>query len=111
MELSGRPGILLRGGGIAVAAAFALSTQFLFQLELYETWPLAGVLRGWLDYFAEVLTVVGIVFAGGVVLGGRGYAVYNLLRRSATAASQAHESELQRIHLERQTAEAHLQSL
>jgi len=167
MQLSMRPSSLLRGGGIAVAAAFALSTQFLFQLELYDTWPLPGVLRGWFDYFADVLTVVGFVFAGiglvasvrqapgagrhaaflaaialgalageaallaqaplppdvavaGVllakvarwlVLGGLGYAVYNLARRSALAASQAHESELQRIQLERQTTEAHLQSL
>jgi sensor histidine kinase YesM len=57
------PGFLLRGASIALAIAFALSTQFLFQLELYDVWPLREILRGWLDYFVDLAIVGGCIFA------------------------------------------------
>jgi sensor histidine kinase YesM len=53
---------LWRGGLIAAAIILVLSTQFLFQLELYELWPLPDILRGWLDYFLDLLTVGGCIF-------------------------------------------------
>jgi hypothetical protein len=158
---------LWRGGLIALAIIFVLSTQFLFQLGLYDVWPLPDILQGWLDYFLDLLTVGGCIFAAvafaaslpvrsdafryalffasialgafvgealllirvplspdvsaagmlfakvarWVVFGGLAYAIYIYQRRAADAASQAHESELQRMQLERQMAEARLQSL
>jgi len=158
---------LWRGGLIALAVVFVLSTQFLFQLDLYGTWPLPDILHGWLDYFLDLLTVggciaaavavaaslrigsgaishvlllssialgalageallllraplppdvssAGVLFAKvarWVVFGVLTYAAYVYQRRAAKAASQAHESELQRIQLERQMSEARLQTL
>jgi sensor histidine kinase YesM len=53
---------LLRGALIASAIIFVLSTQFLFQAELYDVWPLPDILRGWLDYFLDLATVGGCLF-------------------------------------------------
>src|SRR5690348_820562 len=53
---------LLRGGLIAGAFVFVLSTQFLFQVELYNVWPLPDILRGWLDYLLDLATVGGCLF-------------------------------------------------
>jgi sensor histidine kinase YesM len=53
---------LLRGALIACAIVFVLSTQFLFQAELYDVWPLPDILRGWLDYFLDLATVGGCLF-------------------------------------------------
>jgi len=158
---------LWRIGLIALAIIFALSTQFLFQAGLYEIWPLADILRGWLDHFLNLMIVGGCIFVAvavaaslhirpsfgehllllasialgavsgemldalrlslpldastfGVVLakaarwfavGGLAYAIHTLLRRAADAATQAHESEFQRLQLDRQVTEARLQSL
>jgi sensor histidine kinase YesM len=158
---------LWRIGLIALAIIFALSTQFLFQAGLYEIWPLADILRGWLDHFLDLMIVGGCIFVAvavaaslhirpsfgehlpllasialgavsgemldalrlslpldastfGVVLakaarwfavGGLAYAIHTLLRRAADAATQAHESEFQRLQLDRQVTEARLQSL
>jgi hypothetical protein len=55
---------LLRGGFVALAIIFVLSTQFLFQIGLYEVWPLSDILHGWLDYFLDLATVGGCIFAG-----------------------------------------------
>jgi LytS/YehU family sensor histidine kinase len=46
-----------------------------------------------------------------LVFGGLAYAVYVYQRRASQAAAQAHESELQRVQLERQMTEARLQTL
>jgi len=54
---------LVRGGLIAVAIIFVLSTQFLFQAALYDAWPLPDILNGWLDYFLDLLTVGAFIFA------------------------------------------------
>jgi len=54
---------LWRAGLIALAIVFVLSTQFLFQLELYDVWPLPDILLGWLDHFLDLLTVGGCIFA------------------------------------------------
>ena len=160
-------GALWRGGLIALAIIFALSTQFLFQLQLYDLWPLPDILHGWLDYFLDLATVGGCIFAAvasaaslavrsgarrhlallasitlgalageallavrvplppdvsmagmlfakvarWLVLGGFAYVFYIYQRRAAQIAAQAHESALQRIQLERQMAEARLQTL
>src|ERR1043166_8342282 len=53
---------LWRIGLIALAIIFALSTQFLFQAGLYEIWPLADILRGWLDHFLDLMIVGGCIF-------------------------------------------------
>jgi hypothetical protein len=44
---------LWRGGLLALCIAFALSTQLLFEFDLYENWPLADILLGWLDHFVD----------------------------------------------------------
>jgi len=54
---------LWRGGLLALAIVFVLSTQLLFQFGLYETWSLPDILRGWLDHFVDQLIVGGCVFA------------------------------------------------
>jgi len=54
---------LWRGGLIALAIIFVLSTQFLFQVELYDVWPLPDILRGWLDHFLDLSIVGGCIFA------------------------------------------------
>jgi histidine kinase/histidine kinase/DNA gyrase B/HSP90-like ATPase len=56
-------GSLSRGGLIAAAIVFALSTQFLFQLDMYDVWPLPDILRGWLEYFLDLATAGGCAFA------------------------------------------------
>ena len=54
---------LWRGGLLALAIAFAQSTQLLFQFGLYDIWPLPDILLGWLDHFAEQLVVGACIFA------------------------------------------------
>ena len=53
---------LWRGGVIALAIIFVLSTQFLFQAELYDIWPLPDILQGWLDHFLDLSIVGGCIF-------------------------------------------------
>jgi sensor histidine kinase YesM len=77
--------------------AFAGEALLLVRVPLSPEVSAAGML------FAKV--------ARWVVFGGLAYAVHVYQRRVAQAASQAHESGLQRIQLERQTSEAHLQTL
>jgi len=56
---------LWRGGVLALCIAFALSTQLLFQFDLYENnWLLADILFAWLDHFVEQLIVVVCIFTG-----------------------------------------------
>lgn len=158
---------LWRGGLLALCIAFALSTQLLFEFDLYENWPLADILLGWLDHFVDQLIVGVCIFAGiavaaliptkstpgkqllllmaitlgalageallllrvplppgislaGVlvakvarwlVIGGLASAFFVFQRQGAEAATQAHETELQRIQFDRQMTEARLQSL
>jgi hypothetical protein len=54
---------LWRGGLLALSVVFVLSTQLLFQFGLYEVWPLADILLGWLDHFTDLLIVGACVFA------------------------------------------------
>jgi sensor histidine kinase YesM len=54
---------LWRGGALALAIVFVLSTQLLFQFGLYETWPLPDILHGWLDHFVDLSVVGTCVFA------------------------------------------------
>jgi sensor histidine kinase YesM len=158
---------LWRGGLLALAVVFILSTQLLFQFGLYEIWPVADILHGWLDHFLDQLIVGGCVFAciavarlaparstigkhlllfAAILLGaiagelilmvrlplspdvsaaavllakaarwlvvaGLAYVFFVFQRQAAEAAARAHESELQRIQLDRQMTEAQLQSL
>jgi hypothetical protein len=53
---------LWRGGLLALCIAFALSTQLLFEFDLYENWPLADILLGWLDHFVDQLIVGVCIF-------------------------------------------------
>jgi signal transduction histidine kinase len=53
---------LWRGGLLALSVVFVLSTQLLFQFGMYEAWPLAGILAGWLEYFFDQLLVGGCIF-------------------------------------------------
>ena len=55
---------LWRGGLLALCIAFALSTELLFQFDLYENWPLADILLGWLDHFFDQLIVGVCIFVG-----------------------------------------------
>jgi signal transduction histidine kinase len=158
---------LWRGGLLALCIAFALSTELLFQFDLYAHWPLADILLGWLDHFVDQLivgvcifvgiavaalipanstsgrqlllamaitlgalageaflllrvpvppgiSVAGVLFANVArwwVIGGLAYAFFLFHRQGAEAATQAHETELQRIQFDRQMIEAQLQSL
>jgi hypothetical protein len=66
-NLSGAPpwiswSSLWRGGLLVLCIAFALSTQLLFQLDLYGNWPLPAILLGWLDHFVEQLIVAVCIF-------------------------------------------------
>jgi hypothetical protein len=54
---------LWRSGLIALAIIFVLSTQFLFQADLYGIWPLPDILHAWLDHLLDQLIVGGCVFA------------------------------------------------
>ncbi len=158
---------LWRGGLLALCIALALSTELLFQFDLYEDWPLADILLGWLDHLVDQLIVgvciftsiaiaalvparstvakhlllliaitlgalageallllrvplppgislAGVLFAEvarWLVIGGLAYVFFVFQRQGAEAATQAHETELQRIQLDRQMTEARLQSL
>ena len=55
---------LWRGGLLALCIVVALSTQLLFQFDLYENWPLADVLLRWLDHLVDQLIVGGCIFVG-----------------------------------------------
>jgi len=154
-------------GLLALCVVSALSTQLLFQVDLYESWPLTDILLRWLDHLVDQLTVGGCIFVGlalaalirtnsptakhlllltsitlgalageallmlrlpppsgisvAVVLFGRvarwlvvaglAYVFFVFQRQAAAAAARTHESELQRIQLDRQMTEARLQSL
>jgi hypothetical protein len=158
---------LWRGGLLALSVVFVLSTQLLFQFGLYEAWPLADILAGWLAYFVDQLLVGGCIFALvaaaafvparsrvrrhallvlAIVLGalagefllmlrqqpsldasavailgsriarwlvvaGLAYLYFAFRRQAAEAAARVHDSELQRVELDRQMTEARLQSL
>jgi signal transduction histidine kinase len=158
---------LWRGAAFALCVIFAFSTQLLFAFNLYESWPFADILLGWLDHLLDQLIVGGCVFAAialsslapaasgvkkhafvlaaiavaavageallmvrlplpdGVsvpvvlfaksarwfAIGALGYAFYVLRRQAAEAAAQAHESDLQRVRIDRQMTEARLQYL
>ena len=54
---------LWRGGLLALCIVLALSTQLLFQFDLYANWPLPDILLGWLDHLVEQLVVGGCIFA------------------------------------------------
>jgi signal transduction histidine kinase len=60
---------LWRGGLLALAIVFALSTQLLFQFDMYSNWPLAEILLGWLEHLLDQLIVGGSIFAA-VALAG-----------------------------------------
>jgi sensor histidine kinase YesM len=158
---------LWRGGLLALSVVFVLSTQLLFQFAMYQDWPLADILAGWLEYFVEQLLVGGCIFALvagaaflpmrsrlrshallllAIVLGalagelllvlrqqpsldasaaailasrivrwlvvaGFAYLYFVFRRRAAQAAAKVHDSELQRVELDRQMTEARLLSL
>jgi hypothetical protein len=158
---------LWRGALLTLGITFALSTQLLFQFELYEDWALSDILAGWLDQFTDQLLVGSCVFVGvalaawmplrsqlarslllvaaialgalageawllqlapaapGVslasvlatrvarwlVIAALAYLLYAYHQQGAQAASQAHATELQRLQIDRQMAEARLQSL
>jgi sensor histidine kinase YesM len=158
---------LWRSGAMAFAVAFVLSTQFLFQLGLYDVWPLSDILRGWFDYFLDLSIVGGFIVlavamtaslrvrsdglrhalllcsialgalagealltwrvplppdgsltavllakvARWIVLGSVAYALYVYRLSAAHALAKAHETEVQRIQLDRQMTEARLQAL
>jgi histidine kinase len=53
---------LWRGGLLALLVVFVLSTQMLFQLGLYESWPLEGIFLGWLDHCTDQLIVGACIF-------------------------------------------------
>jgi hypothetical protein len=55
---------LWRGGLLALCIVLALSTQLLFQFDLYENWPLADIVLGWLDHLVDQLIVGGCIFVG-----------------------------------------------
>jgi sensor histidine kinase YesM len=158
---------VLRGALLALLVIFALSTQLLFQVDLYENWSLPDILLGWRDHFVDQLIVgvcifaavtaaclvpansragkhvllltsiiigalageallllrmplppdismTGVLFAKvarWLVISGLAYVFLVFQRQAAEAATQAHETELQRIQLDRQMTEARLQSL
>jgi hypothetical protein len=54
---------LWRGGLLALAIGFVLSTQLLFQFDLYQNWPVPDILLGWLDHLLDQLIVGGCVLA------------------------------------------------
>jgi hypothetical protein len=54
--------LLWRRGLLALSIIFVLSTQFLFQFDLYENYPLQEILLGWLDYLSDGLVVGGFIF-------------------------------------------------
>lgn len=54
---------LWRGALLALGIVFAMSTQLLFQLDLYGNWPLPAILLGWLDHFVDQAIVGASIFA------------------------------------------------
>ena len=158
--------VLRRAGLLALAVTFALSTQLLFQFDLYADWPLPSILLGWLDHFMDQLIVGICIFAavaaafsvpvrraGGrhllilvaialgalagevllpaltrlppapsaagmfakvvrwEVVAGLSYLFFIFQRQGAEAAARLHDSEVQRIQMDRQMTEAQLDSL
>ncbi len=55
---------LWRGWLLALCIAVALSTQLLFQFDLYQHWSLSDILLGWFDHFVDQLIVGVCIFAG-----------------------------------------------
>ena len=53
---------LLRAGLVAFCILLAFSTQLLFQLDLYGSWPLDAILLGWVEHFGDQLTVGACIF-------------------------------------------------
>jgi hypothetical protein len=54
---------LWRGGVLALCIVLVLSTQLLFQVDLYRHWPLNDILLGWVDHLVDQLIVGGSMFA------------------------------------------------
>jgi hypothetical protein len=158
---------LWRGGLLALGMVLALSTQLLFQFDLYENWSVPDILLGWLDHLLDQFIVGIFIFAAivsmslipvqsvwqkrillllAIVLGslagealllkfnplpeglatfsvlvtkvlrwlviaGLAYLVFVFQRQGSLAADQAHSAELQQLQIERQLAQARLQSL
>jgi prepilin signal peptidase PulO-like enzyme (type II secretory pathway) len=158
---------LWRSGLLTLGMTFALSTQLLFQFDLYENWRVADILLGWLDHFVDQLIVgvcifvsvalaalvpahtqlarkllVVLAIALGALAGETGLLLltplppglsvasvlatrvarwlviaglvsmfFTFQRQGTQAASRAHETELQRMQIDRQLTEARLQSL
>jgi sensor histidine kinase YesM len=59
---------LWRGGLLALGMVVALSTQLLFQFDLYENWPVSDILLGWLDHLLDQLTVGIFIFVAIVAM-------------------------------------------
>ena len=53
---------LWRGALLALCIALALSTQLLFEIDLYQNWPLADILLGWLDHLVDQIIVGVCIF-------------------------------------------------
>jgi len=158
---------LWRGVLLALGMVLALSTQLLFQFDLYENWAVSDIFLGWLDHLLDQLIVGVFIFVSiglvsllpvqsvwtkrfllflSIVLGsvvgemlllkftplpdglsitsvlltkvlrwlviaGLAYLEFAFQRQGTQAASLAHETELQRMQIDRQLAEARLQSL
>ena len=51
-----------RAGLISLLIALALSTQLLFQFDLYANWSLPDILLGWLDHLIDQLVVGALIF-------------------------------------------------
>ena len=54
---------LWSAGLLALFVVVALSTQFLFQYDMYGNYPVREIVLGWLDYLCEQLAVGACVFA------------------------------------------------
>ena len=115
-------GLLIVGGCVfaafAVAASLRISSGVGRHLLLLASIALGALVGEVLPMLRLPLpldvSTAGIVLAKAArwfVVGALAYAIHTLLRRAADAAAQAHDSELQRAHLERQMTEARLQSL
>jgi signal transduction histidine kinase len=158
---------LWRGALLVLAIVFALSTQLLFQFDLYANWSLHDIFLGWLDHLADQLIVgasifavvalagllpvqapavrhgvvlvaialgavagealllvrlplpegvsaAGVIFAKGarwMAIGALAYAFFVFRRQAAEAEALAHDSDIQRVQIDLQEAQARLQSL
>ncbi len=79
---------LFQSGMIVLALIFVLSTQFLFQVELYGVWPLLDILHGWLDHLLDLSIVGGCIFAAiaiAILLRARSSAAEHLLLMASIA--------------------------